>query len=71
MCMHSFSPNILNLDGLYSESAVKAKSSILVFTKGDRTATVEVVEGSLGGPKSIIVITSSPKNANVIVPTRK
>jgi hypothetical protein len=57
--------------GWTTVSAVKAKSSILVFTKGDRTATVEVVEGSLGGPKSIIVITSSPKNANVIAPTRK
>ena len=27
--------------------------------------------GSLGGPKSVIIITSSPKNANVIAPTRK
>ena len=52
-------------------TAVKAKTSILVFTKGDRTATIEVVDGSLGGPKSIIVITSSPKNANVVAPTRK
>ena len=52
-------------------TAVKAKTSILVFTKGDRTATIEVMDGSLGGPKSVIVITSSPKNANVIAPTRK
>jgi hypothetical protein len=52
-------------------TAVKAKTSILVFTKGDRTATIEVVDGSLGGPKSIIVITSSPKNANVVAPVRK
>jgi hypothetical protein len=52
-------------------SAVKAKSSILVFTKGDRTSTVEIVEGSLGGPKSVIIMTSSPKNANVVAPTRK
>lgn len=57
--------------GWTTVSAVKAKSSILVFTKGDRTATIEIVEGSLGGPKSIIVITSSPKNANVIAPIRK
>jgi hypothetical protein len=57
--------------GWTTVSAVKAKSSILVFTKGDRTATIEIVDGSLGGPKSIIVITSSPKNANVIAPTRK
>ena len=57
--------------GWTTVSAVKAKSSILVFTKGDRTATIEIVDGSLGGPKSIIVITSSPKNANVIAPIRK
>ncbi|QWD98925.1 hypothetical protein C2740_02230 [Polynucleobacter sp. MG-5-Ahmo-C2] len=52
-------------------SAVKSKTSILVFTKGDRTATVELNEGSLAGPKTMITITSSPKNANVIAPSRK
>jgi hypothetical protein len=57
--------------GWTTVSAVKAKSSILVFTKGDRTATIEIVEGSLGGPKSVIVMTSSPKNANVVAPIRK
>jgi len=57
--------------GWNTVSAVKAKSSILVFTKGDRTATVEIFEGSLGGPKSVITITSSPKNVNVVAPSRK
>ena len=57
--------------GWNTVSAVKAKTSILVFTKGDRTATVEVSEGSFSGPKTIIVITSSPKNANVISPTKR
>lgn len=57
--------------GWTTVTAVKAKTSILVFTKGDRTATIEIVDGSLGGPKSVIVITSSPKNANVVAPTRK
>ena len=52
-------------------SAVKSKTSILVFTKGDRTATVELNEGPFTGPKTIIVITSSPKNANVLAPSRK
>ena len=37
-------------------SAVKSKTSILVFTKGDRTSTVEINEGSLAGPKTIITI---------------
>ncbi|MBU3636732.1 hypothetical protein [Polynucleobacter sp. es-MAR-4] len=57
--------------GWTTVTAVKAKTSILVFTKGDRTATIEVTEGSLGGPKSVITITSSPKNANVLAPSRK
>lgn len=57
--------------GWSTVSAVKAKTSILVFTKGDRTATVEVSDGSLGGPKSVIVITSSPKNANVVAPMKR
>lgn len=52
-------------------SAVKSKTSILVFTKGDRTSTIELNEGSFGGPKTIITITASPKNANVVAPTRK
>ena len=57
--------------GWTTVTATKAKTSFLVFTKGDRTCAVEINEGSLAGPKSIITITSSPKNANVIAPTRK
>ena len=57
--------------GWTTVSAVKTKTSILVFTKGDRTATVELNEGPFAGPKTIIVITSSPKNANVVAPARK
>lgn len=52
-------------------SAVKSKTSILVFTKGDRTSTIELNEGSLTGPKTLITITSSPKNANVVAPSKK
>ncbi|QWD66667.1 hypothetical protein [Polynucleobacter sp. MWH-Aus1W21] len=58
-------------NGWTTVTGVKAKTSILVFTKGDRTATIEISDGSLGGPKAVIVITSSPKNANVVAPTRK
>ena len=57
--------------GWTTVSAVKSKTSILVFTKGDRTATIEVNEGSFGGPKTIITITASPKNANVVAPTKR
>lgn len=52
-------------------SAVKSKTSILVFTKGDRTSTIELNEGSFSGPKTIITITASPKNANVVAPSKK
>jgi hypothetical protein len=57
--------------GWTTVTAVKSKTSILVFTKGERTSTVEINEGSLAGPKSIIIITASPKNANVIAPSRR
>lgn len=57
--------------GWTTVTAVKSKTSILVFTKGDRTSTVEINEGSLTGPKSIIIITASPKNANVVAPTKR
>lgn len=57
--------------GWTTVSAVKTKTSILVFTKGDRTATVELNEGSLTGPKTLITITSSPKNANMVAPSKK
>ena len=57
--------------GWTTVSAVKSKTSILVFTKGDRTSTVEVNEGPLTGPKTLITITSSPKNANVVAPSKR
>jgi hypothetical protein len=57
--------------GWTTVTAVKSKTSILVFTKGERTSTVEINEGSLTGPKSVIIITASPKNANVIAPSKR
>ena len=57
--------------GWTTVTAVKSKTSILVFTKGERTSTIEINEGSLTGPKSIIIITASPKNANVIAPSKR
>lgn len=57
--------------GWTTVTAVKSKTSILVFTKGDRTSTIEITEGSLTGPKSLITVTASPKNANVVAPTRR
>ena len=57
--------------GWTTVTAVKSKTSILVFTKGDRTSTIEITEGSLTGPKSLITVTASPKNANVVTPNRR
>ncbi|MBU3620605.1 hypothetical protein [Polynucleobacter sp. CS-Odin-A6] len=57
--------------GWTTVSAVKSKTSILVFTKGDRTSTIELTEGSFSGPKTMITITASPKNANVVAPSKK
>lgn len=57
--------------GWTTVSAVKSKTSILVFTKGDRTSTVELNEGPFTGPKTIITITASPKNANIVAPSKK
>lgn len=57
--------------GWTTVSAVKSKTSILVFTKGDRTSTIELSEGSFTGPKTIITITASPKNANVVAPNKR
>jgi hypothetical protein len=56
--------------GWTTVSAIKAKTSILVFTKGDRTSTVELNDGSFTGPKTLITITASPKNANVVAPKK-
>jgi hypothetical protein len=43
-------------------SSIKAKTSILVFVKGDRTATVEINEGGpFSGSGSIVSLTAAPK----------
>lgn len=43
-------------------SSIKAKTSILVFVKGDRTVTVEINEGGIfSGGSSIVSLTATPK----------
>jgi hypothetical protein len=56
--------------GWVTISAVKSNTSILVFSKGDRTCTIELTPGSFAGPATMIAITASPKNANVVAPAR-
>ena len=50
-------------------SSVRGKSSLLVFTKQDRTATVELAEGGMmsGGT---VTLTVAPRNAAVVAPKR-
>ncbi len=50
-------------------SAVRSKNSLLVFTKQDRTATVELAEGGMVGGGQL-VLTVSPRNAAVVAPKK-
>lgn len=50
-------------------SAVRGKTSLIVLTKQDRTATVELTEGSLL-TSGTAVLTVSPRNAQVTAPRR-
>jgi len=50
-------------------SAVRAKSSVLVFSKGERNVTIEIQEGNpLAGGAAMVILTLSPRNANVASP---
>ncbi len=42
-------------------SSLQARNSILVFIKGERTATVEITPASLLGTKSSVLMTVAPK----------
>ena len=49
-------------------SSIKAKTSILVFAKGDRTVTVEINEaGSFQSGGSIVALTAAPKGGTAPV----
>lgn len=50
-------------------SAVRAKSSVLVFNKGERNVTIEIQEGSpLSGGAALVILTLAPRSANVASP---
>ena len=49
-------------------SAIRGKTSLMVMTRGDRTATLEMHDGGLLG--STVVMTVAPKNANVAAPKK-
>jgi hypothetical protein len=50
-------------------SAVRGKTSLLVLTRQERTATVELIDGGLLGT-SQIVLTMAPRNATVMLPKK-
>jgi hypothetical protein len=50
-------------------SAVRGKNSLLVMTRQDRTATVELTDGGMLG-NSQVVLTMAPRNAPVISPRK-
>ena len=49
-------------------SAIRGKTSLMVMTRGGRTATLEMHDGGLLG--STVVMTVAPKNANVAAPKK-
>ncbi len=50
-------------------SAVRGKTSLIVLTRQDRTATVELTESTLFS-SGTVVLTVSPRNAQVTAPRR-
>ncbi len=51
-------------------TTVRGKTSLMVFTKQDRTATIEMAEGGvLGGAQATLTV--APRNAAVTAPARK
>ena len=49
-------------------SAIRGKTSLMVLTRGERTATLEMQDGGILG--STVVMTVAPKNANVAAPKK-
>ena len=50
-------------------SAVRGKTSLLVLTRQERTATVELIDGGLLG-NSQVILTMAPRNAAVMSPRK-
>ena len=50
-------------------SAVRGKASLLVLTRQERTATVELIDGGLLG-NSQVILTMAPRNAAVMSPRK-
>ena len=51
-------------------SAVRGKTSLVVMTRQERTATIEMAEGGWGS-SGTVTLTMAPRNAAVFAPTKK
>ena len=50
-------------------SAVRAKTSVMVFTKQDHNVTIEIQEGNvLAAGSALVILTIAPRNANDVSP---
>ena len=50
-------------------SAVRAKTSVMVFTKLDHNVTIEIQEGNvLAAGSALVILTRAPRNANDVSP---
>jgi hypothetical protein len=50
-------------------SAVRAKTSVMVFTKQDHNVTIEIQEGNvLAAGSALVILTRAPRNANDVSP---
>jgi hypothetical protein len=50
-------------------SAVRAKTSVMVFTKQDHNVTIEIQEGNvLAAGSALVILTRAPRNANDVNP---
>ena len=51
-------------------SAVRAKTSVMVFTKQEHNVTIEIQESNmLNGGAAIVILTRAPRNANDLAPS--
>ena len=50
-------------------SAVRAKTSVMVFTQQDHNVTIEIQEGNvLAAGSALVILTRAPRNANDVSP---
>jgi hypothetical protein len=69
MLVYSFFLDQYPQQGWSLLTAIRGKTSLLVFTKQDRSATVEINEGGMLS-STLVTLTVTPKNAAVLAPKK-